>query len=183
MPVCTYSLRENEKCKAVLFCNRSYNAIISECTNHHPNESGGILLGYVAEDGTWIVMETIPPGLNHISKRDYFEYDREFVGYLSGIMALQYKKPLQMLGIWHSHPAHIDYFSSTDNITNREFARIYPDGIISGIATFEPAFSLTMYHVKHTLRGMIAKLRYSKIPVKVGDKYISNEYFALRYID
>ena len=75
----------------VVFSQRAFNAIITETIDKHPIETGGILLGYVLDNGAWIVVENIPPGYQSIHQTAYFEYDEEFVTYLSNVVAKQYK--------------------------------------------------------------------------------------------
>ena len=41
-----------------------------------------------------------------------FEYDEAFVNYLAQSVANQYKRPLDLLGLWHRHPGSMDVFSS-----------------------------------------------------------------------
>ena len=45
----------------VVFSQRAFNAIVTETIDKHPIETGGILLGYVLDNGAWIVVENIPP--------------------------------------------------------------------------------------------------------------------------
>lgn len=173
----------NKKCETVIISDKAYNAIIRESFAKHPVETGGILLGYILDNGMWVVMEMIPPGINCIFQVAYFEYDQEFVNYLGTSVANQYKVPLQVLGLWHRHPGSMDYFSSTDDGTNSEFASKNPYGVISGLVNIDPAFRLTMYHLDHNDGTRPHNIAYTNVEVEVGDDLIPEKFFELRYVD
>ncbi len=173
----------NNKCETVVISNKAYNAIIRESFAKHPVETGGILLGYILNNGLWVVMEMIPPGINGVFQTAYFEYDQDFVNYLGTSVANQYKEPLQVLGLWHRHPGSMDYFSSTDDGTNSEFASKNPYGVISGLVNIDPAFRLTMYHLNHNDGVRPHNIAYTTVDVEVGDDLIPEKFFALRYVD
>ena len=170
------------KCETIIFSDKAYNAIIRESFSKHPVETGGILLGYIL-DSMWIVMEVVPPGINGIFEPAYFEPDQDFVNYLSLSIANQYKAPLELLGLWHRHPGSMDYFSSTDDRTNAAYASKNPNGAISGLVNVDPAFRLTMYHLEHSHGNRPQNVAYSAVEIVVGDNYIDEELFALRYVD
>lgn len=173
----------SNKCETVIISDKAYNAIIRESFARHPVETGGILLGYILDNGLWVVMEMIPPGINGVFETAYFEYDQDFVNYLGTSVANQYKNPLQVLGLWHRHPGSMDYFSSTDNGTNSEFASKNPYGVISGLVNIDPSFRLTMYHLDHNNGVRPGNIAYSTVDVEVGDDLIPEHFFDLRYID
>ncbi|MCM1449484.1 MAG: Mov34/MPN/PAD-1 family protein [Clostridiales bacterium] len=173
----------SKKCDTVIISDKAYNAIIRESFAKHPVETGGILLGYILDNGLWVVMEMIPPGINGVFQTAYFEYDQEFVNYLGTSVANQYKEPLQVLGLWHRHPGSMDYFSSTDDVTNSDFASKNPYGVISGLVNIDPAFRLTMYHLDHNDGVRPRNIAYSTVDVEVGDDLIPEKFFALRYVD
>lgn len=162
----------------VIFSQRAFNSIITEVIDKHPIETGGILIGYILDNGAWIVVENIPPGYrNTVHQQSYFEYDTDFVNYLSNVVALQYKGNLQVLGLWHRHPGSMDVFSTTDDGTNIKFARDRQCGAISALINCDPKMRMTMYHV--SLLG-----RYKKIEWFVDDgETIPHEYLELRYTD
>lgn len=173
----------SNKCETVIISDKAYNAIIRESFAKHPVETGGILLGYILDNGLWVVMEMIPPGINGVFQTAYFEYDQDFVNYLGTSVANQYKEPLQVLGLWHRHPGSMDYFSSTDDGTNSEFASKNPYGVISGLVNIDPAFRLTMYHLDHNDGVRPQNIAYSTVDVEVGDDLIPEKFFTLRYVD
>ena len=171
----------NSKCQMVVFSNKAYNAIIRESFDKDPVETGGILLGHILNNGIWIVMDVLPPGIHSIFEMAYFEYDDEFVNYLAQSVANQYKIPLELLGLWHRHPGSMDFFSSTDDQTNFTFASQNPYGVISGLVNIDPVFRLTMYHMDHNPRIASNRPLYETIPIEVGDDIIPQEYFELKY--
>lgn len=173
----------SNKCETVIISDKAYNAIIRESFAKHPVETGGILLGYILDNGLWVVMEMIPPGINGVFQTAYFEYDQDFVNYLGTSVANQYKEPLQVLGLWHRHPGSMDYFSSTDDGTNSDFASKNPYGVISGLVNIDPAFRLTMYHLDHNNGVRPRNIAYSTVDVEIGDDLIPEKFFALRYVD
>lgn len=173
----------SENCQLVVFSNKAYNAIIRESFDKDPVETGGILLGHVLDNGVWIVMEVLPPGINSIFQYAYFEYDEAFVNYLAQSVANQYKRPLDLLGLWHRHPGSMDVFSTTDDGTNATFARQNPAGVISGLVNIDPNFRITMYHLDRPTGRLMGRPNYSVVDVEVGDDIIPEEYFELRYFD
>lgn len=172
----------SNRCQTVLFSNKAYNAIIRESFAKDPVETGGILLGYIRDDGVWIVMEVLPPGIDCINEIAYFEYDDAFVNYLAPSVANQYKINLKLLGLWHRHPGSMNTFSRTDDGTNRTFALKNPDGAISGLVNIDPNFRLTMYYLDNPREeGQSMRPNYQQIEVMVGDDIIPKECFILKY--
>lgn len=164
----------HENCKIVVFSNKAYNAIVNETFRKDPVETGGILLGHVLSNGYWIVMEVIPPGLKAIHQMAYFEYDTEFVNYMANSVSKQYKMELDVLGLWHRHPGSMDFFSGTDDGTNKTFAQMNSYGAISGLVNIDPKFRFTLRHVAYPLD-------YQIVEVEVGDDLIPEQYFELKY--
>lgn len=173
----------SDLCNLIVFSNKAYNAIIRESFDKDPVETGGILLGHVLDNGAWIVMEVLPPGINSIFQYAYFEYDEQFVNYLAQSVANQYKRPLDLLGLWHRHPGSMDFFSSTDDGTNTTFARQNPAGVISGLVNIDPSFRLTMYHLDQPSGRISGRPEYTRVDVEVGDDLIPDEFHELRYFN
>lgn len=161
-------------CQTVIFSDKAYNAIIDETFRKNPIETGGILLGHVLDNGLWVVMEVIPPGIDSVHQYAYFEYDEKFVNYLAESVATKYENKLELLGLWHRHPGSMDTFSGTDDGTNRIFAGLRSCGAISGLVNVDPNFRLTMRHVS-------TPLHYEIVDVEVGDDLIPEDYFKLRH--
>lgn len=164
----------NQRCQLIVFSNKAYNAIIDETFKKDPIETGGILLGHVLDNGTWIVMEVLPPGIYSTHEYAYFEYDDRFVNYLANSVASKYEQELSLLGLWHRHPGNMDVFSGTDDGTNTKFASLSPCGAISGLVNVDPKFRLTMRHVAYPLH-------YEIVPFEVGDDIIPENYFELKH--
>lgn len=164
-----------ESPQTVVFTPRAFNAIVTETINKHPIETGGIFLGYVLDNGTWIVVENVAPGEKSTHQSAYFEYDTSFVTYLANILANQYKGNLQILGLWHRHPGSMDVFSSTDDQTNRDYAIDNPHGAISALVNCDPKWRMTMYHVSQD-----GKYQKAEWCVDEGD-IIPEDFLALRY--
>lgn len=164
----------NQHCQLIVFSNKAYNAIIDETFKKDPIETGGILLGHVLDNGTWIVIEVLPPGIYSTHEYAYFEYDDRFVNYLANSVASKYEQELSLLGLWHRHPGSMDFFSGTDDGTNAKFASLSPCGAISGLVNVDPKFRLTMRHVAYPLK-------YDIVDFEVGDDIIPEAYFELRH--
>lgn len=164
------------KAQHIIFTTRAFNAIITETLDKDPLETGGIFIGYILNNGIWVVVETIPPGIETINQRSYFEYDANFINYLSNVIAKQYKGNLQVLGLWHRHPGSMDVFSTTDDDTNMMFARANPMGAISGLINYDPRMRLTMYHVD-------SQCRYTQTDWSVDDEIIPKNLLELRFIN
>lgn len=133
--------------QCVVFTKRAFNAIVTETISKHPIETGGIFLGYLLDNNTWIVVENVAPGSKSTHQSAYFEYDADFVTYLANVLANQYKGKLRILGLWHRHPGSMDVFSSTDDQTNLSYASDFPQGAISALVNCDPKWRMTMYHV------------------------------------
>lgn len=161
--------------QTVVFTKRAFNAIVTETISKHPIETGGIFLGYLLDNDTWIVIENVSPGFKSTHRSAYFEYDTDFVTYLANVLANQYKGNLRILGLWHRHPGNMDIFSSTDEQTNRNYASDYPQGAISALVNCDPKMRMTMYHIAQNGQHHLAEWY-----VDDGD-IIPQELLELRY--
>jgi len=150
----------------VLFSRRAIAAICAETLEHHPLETGGILLGHWHQR-RWQVLEAIDPGPAARCTATTFEYDRAYVEHLASKLARQYCKPLELIGLWHRHPGSFDRFSAEDDVTNQRFAALTPHGALSCLVNLDPAFRLTAFHVPKDLR-------YVRLPLVVGDALIDS---------
>ena len=164
----------------VIFSSRAFNAIMTETYAKDPVETGGIMLGYVLDNGFWIVTEVIPPGKESVNQYAYFEYDTEFVNYVANRVAHQFKYPPRVLGLWHRHPGSMDTFSSVDDGTNATFSNINrPHGAISALVNLDPKFRITIYHATINEYN---QAQYQKMTYEVGDEYIPDEYFQSKCV-
>lgn len=154
----------------VVFSERAIIALLSETQEHIKTETGGVFLGHRCGN-IWYIVETIDPGINCIFQQAYFEYDDVYLNHLMNKVDRLYKKPLEIIGLWHRHPGSFDQFSSTDDGTNIKYARRYPDGAISALVNIDPNFRITVYHVTDPLS-------YRKVKYTYGDRYFPPEFLA-----
>lgn len=163
----------------VLFSERAIIALLSETQEHIKTETGGVFLGHRCGN-VWYIVETIDPGINCIFQSAYFEYDDVYLNHLMNKIDRLYKKPLEIIGLWHRHPGSFDQFSGTDDGTNIKYAQQHPDGAISALVNIDPNFRITMYHVMYPLA-------YRKVEYTVDDKYFPPEFLAYaarkKYLD
>jgi len=160
----------------VAFTQRAYTAMLSEVLKKTPVETGGILLGY-RDASEWTVVESLDPGPHSIHQLSYFEYDQAYVTHQVNRVRNYYEPPLDLLGLWHRHPGSFDIFSGTDDGTNLSFARMSPEGAISGLVNVDPCVRLTLYRVSPD------PLVYTRIPYSVLDAGESGKRAPLRGIE
>jgi len=156
----------------IIFSDRAYMAIIAETVEKIKTETGGIFLGCYENDN-WYVIEAIDPGPQSIFQVAYFEYDKKYTEHLINKIARLYQSKLTLIGLWHRHPGSFDEFSSTDDGTNSDYAKLTPNGAVSVLVNIDPKFRITPYHVA-------IPLKYSKITHKVGDDLIPEHLFQLK---
>ena len=169
--VITNLIDKPDQMMRVVFSNRAFTAIAVETLEKIQTETGGLFLG-VFEDNTWYVIEAIDPGPNSVFQYAYFEYDKAYTQHLINKISKLYASRLFLIGLWHRHPASLDRFSSTDDITNSKYAQMNANGAISMLVNVDPNFRLTVYHVS-------LPLHYEKIQYVVGDQFVPEKY--LRY--
>lgn len=151
----------------VIFTERAYVSVLAETAEKIQTETGGIFLGYRCGEN-WYVMESIDPGPKSTFEVAYFEYDYKYVNHLAKKIARLYKKPLELLGLWHRHPGSFDQFSGTDDGTNKKFASLNKNGAISALVNIDPKFRITIFHVD-------SPLSYTKVAYEVGDSLVPDE--------
>ena len=151
----------------VIFSENAYLGIIAETYEKVGTETGGIFLGKYYQ-GKWYILESLDPGPNSIFRPAYFEYDHPYVNHLANKTARFYKNGLDLVGLWHRHPGSFSSFSSTDDFTNLEYAKICTDGAISVLVNLDPEFRMTVYHVS-------LSLNYNRLDYLVGSSYIPQE--------
>lgn len=154
----------------VVFSERAMIALLSETQEHIETETGGVFLGHRC-GAVWYIVETIDPGINCIFQPAYFEYDDVYLNHLMNKVDRLYKKPMEIIGLWHRHPGSFDQFSGTDDGTNIKYARRHLDGAVSALVNIDPNFRITMYHVTDPLA-------YRKVKYTVGDQYFPPEFLA-----
>ena len=90
---------------------RALEAMERECRNHPDTETGGIIVGYRAENLATITHAT-GPGLNWERSAHHFVKDTD---YLQSVLNLLFQYfQVNYLGVWHKHPPAMPYPSSGD---------------------------------------------------------------------
>jgi len=145
---------------------------MSETLEHITTETGGVFLGHRQSD-IWYVIESIDPGLRATFRQSYFEYDQDYINHIINKINKIYRVPLDLIGLWHRHPGSMDSFSSTDDGTNAQYARLDRAGAISALVNIDPNFRLTVYSVT-------PPLSYKKISYTVGNSQIPREFLAFQ---
>jgi len=156
----------------IVFSDRTLNTVVSEATAKVDSETGGVFLGYY-ENETWYVIEAIEPGPKAVFQEAFFEYDQRYVERKINKVAQKYKAELTLIGVWHKHLGSFNEFTSTDDTTNFEFAKLSDNGAISVLVNMDPNFRMTPYHVA-------LPLEYRKIEYNVGDELIPEYLLRLK---
>lgn len=96
---------------------------------HHPRETGGILLGYVAENNDVVVTKIIGPGPN--AKHGPFSFHPDAPYQKARLDEHFYATSGQesYLGDWHTHPNGVPLLSRTDKRTLSKIALTPSSGI------------------------------------------------------
>lgn len=69
-----------------------------------PKETGGIFLGYWADDATAVITDVVGAGANALHKMDSFEPDHDWQSKQIALLYEESGRRLEYLGDWHSHP-------------------------------------------------------------------------------
>ncbi|MBQ2758370.1 MAG: Mov34/MPN/PAD-1 family protein [Clostridia bacterium] len=136
-----------------IFSPRALACIKTELKLHTQNESGGVFLGY-RKNNIWHIKEVVFSGPDAIHKSAEFVYDRKYTEYQSNMLSDTYKKPLYVLGLWHSHITS-STFSYSDEETNSKFAKLNRFGAISCLIDTQKK-SICVYHI--TPQGNYSKV-------------------------
>ncbi len=141
----------NDNCNLVVISDRAYRQLVCQTlavcgTNAEEGvETGGVLIGHYV-DGFWYVVESIDQGVETHNSRNHFKYDVDYINHQIDYLSKIYKHPLTLLGVWHRHPASMDYFSGTDEITINKHVDISKNGILSMLVNIDPNFRMTFYY-------------------------------------
>jgi integrative and conjugative element protein (TIGR02256 family) len=94
--------------------------VMQEAELHHPNESGGVLVGYRDDDSNqYVVTGASGPGPKAKHARFTFEPDAQFQEDFVRATYLASDRRYVYLGDWHSHPRGSTTLSSRDKRTLR----------------------------------------------------------------
>lgn len=162
---------EGDVPRQVVFSERAFTALMSETLERIQTETGGVFLGHREKD-IWYVVESIDPGPRAIFGPAYFEYDQDYINHIINKVNKIYRKPLDVVGLWHRHPGSLDTFSSADDVVNSQYAKLNKRGTISALVNIDPNFRFTAYLVTNPLA-------YTKINYVVGDLRIPRELLIL----
>lgn len=93
------------------------NKIKKDVTDHYPNETGGVLMGYTAINGDVVVTDIIMSGESALHKPCRFEPDQEYQERVIQDIFLSSNGNVTYLGDWHSHPDNPPQMSWLDKKT------------------------------------------------------------------
>ncbi|MBD0331396.1 MAG: ThiF family adenylyltransferase [Chitinophagaceae bacterium] len=77
-------------------------------------ETGGVLAGYIDENGNIIITNASEPGPKAIQSENRFEKDVEYCQKFLDDLYVQSNRQIVYLGEWHSHPSENNHPSGTD---------------------------------------------------------------------
>jgi integrative and conjugative element protein (TIGR02256 family) len=97
-------------------------SLIAEADRAYPLETGGILVGYVAENGEPVVRDVIGPGPHAIHRRRRFTPDHQWQCKQLDELYDQSSGLLVYLGDWHTHPDGVPWMSWLDQRTLKKIA-------------------------------------------------------------
>lgn len=160
-----YANGMTKHCKKIVISDRAYAAIVAEALSRDPLETGGILLGHYKQ-GVWYVVESTDPGIDTYHTTVHHEMDQQYHNHIYPVVSRLYEEDLMLIGLWHRHPGNFNRFSSDDNRTNAEYAKVIENGTLSFLINFDPKAQLTCYYLDYCNTGV-----YFQPKVEIGDKY------------
>ena len=166
-----YANGATKYCREIVISDRAYAAIVAEALSRDPLETGGILLGHYKQ-GTWYVVESTDPGVDTYHTTVHHEMDQQYHNHIYPVVSRLYEDDLMLIGLWHRHPGNFNRFSSDDNRTNAEYAKVIEKGTLSFLINFTPQAQLTCYYLDYCNTGA-----YFQSKVRIGDKYFERTNF------
>ncbi|SIT49344.1 putative 18.8 kDa protein [Paraburkholderia ribeironis] len=101
----------------------AFDEMLDEAERVYPLETGGVLVGYAADDGDLVVQHVIGPGLSAQHKRQRFHPDHDWqCRRLDEIFEISSGQAVYV-GDWHTHPDGSPQMSWLDKRTLRGIAR------------------------------------------------------------
>lgn len=98
-------------------------SLVEEANRAAPKETGGVLLGYIAQDGGQpVVTHAVGPGPKAVHKQSRFVPDHEYQVAEIDRLYKGSNFQLQYLGDWHTHPGDAAYLSARDRATLKQIA-------------------------------------------------------------
>ncbi|WP_367619787.1 Mov34/MPN/PAD-1 family protein [Caballeronia sp. SEWSISQ10-4 2] len=108
----------------------AFNYLVDEAERTYPLETGGVLVGYFANNGEPVVQYVVGPGPEAIHERNRFGPDHEWqCRALDEIFEMTSARSVY-LGDWHTHPDGTPVMSWLDRRTLRGIAR-YSDAALA----------------------------------------------------
>lgn len=101
----------------------AYHCLLKEADRGYPLETGGILLGYCAENGAPVVLAVVGPGPDASHSRTRFLPDHEWQCKQIDEVYQRSAGQWVYIGDWHTHPDGVAYMSWLDQRTLRAIAR------------------------------------------------------------
>jgi len=103
--------------------NELFETMKSHASAKFPFETGGILLGYTADNQDVVATHLIGPGPNARHEKYRFEPDGDFQQKEIEKVFRETGGRITYLGDWHTHPLGVAVLSSTDKRTLEKIAR------------------------------------------------------------
>ncbi len=100
--------------------------LVDQANRAYPLETGGVLVGYFADNGEPVVLNAVGPGPAATHRRYRFLPDHAWQCEQLDFLFEQSKGALTYMGDWHTHPNGIPRMSWLDRRTLRSIAR-HPD--------------------------------------------------------
>jgi len=97
--------------------------LAKEADRAYPLETGGVLIGYFAENGEPVVFSIVGPGPNAVHRRQRFMPDHDWQCLQLDEAFEQSSGKLVYVGDWHTHPDGSPRMSWLDHRTLRVIAR------------------------------------------------------------
>lgn len=135
-------------------------AIVVEANNWYPKETGGVLMGYWANDHEVVISGIVGPGPNALHTYNSFIPDDTY--HISEIARLytESKGEQTYLGDWHTHPNAEAYLSERDRKTLRKIADYKPARLKRPLML---VFGTEPMEIKSWLHEFKGLLRFSSI--------------------
>ncbi|MCI9348448.1 MAG: hypothetical protein HFF83_04325 [Oscillibacter sp.] len=130
----------NPVCLHVVLSSRAYAGILSQALRDVREETGGVFLGRV-HNRIWYVMEAVT--LPFSEAPAVFSWEPEEVRRIAEFCRGLYQEPLEVLGFWHRHPPHMDYFSPEDEQVLQSGQ--WPHGQLAMLVNADPDLRLSFY--------------------------------------
>ena len=100
----------------------AYAFLIGEANRAFPNETGGVLVGYRAENGDLVINRAIGPGPRAVHSAKRFFPDHEWQCEQLDKLYIKSPQDLMYVGDWHTHPNGVPELSWLDRRTLRGIA-------------------------------------------------------------